>query len=151
MKTLTPAQTAYHKQLIKRFHTLLSKMPERQQAKEEILLSYNVTSSTFLSIDQLKKACDNLDAVLNPRVRSNDQWRKRLMAAIGGWLRSLNKKESVAIIQAIACRAAQSKSFNQIPEQKLISLYNAFLNKAKSIKSVDMLTAEEIDYLSISN
>lgn len=150
-KQLTAAQETYKKQLIRRFHALLSKTPDAKQAKEEILLSYNSASTTFLSIDQLKEACDALEGKTDPKMAEMDMWRKRLIASIGGWLRAMNKVDNINIIKGIACRASGKRELNKIPLEQLRSLYNTFLNKSRDIQSVDDLTAIELDYLAISN
>jgi len=65
------------------------------------------------------------------------------MAAIGGWLRSIGKESNADIIKGIAVRASKDyKNFNQIPQQRLVSLYNAFRNMEKDMNSVAELTEE---------
>lgn len=59
--------------------------------------------------------------------------RKRLIAAIFGVLKLLNKKPTMAYVKSIACRAAKVKDFNDIPSERLNSLYNAFLNAQKDL------------------
>lgn len=74
-----------------------------------------------------------------------DVWRKRLMAAVGAYLRAFNYTESPAAIKAIACRAAgmpNADCFNQIPLDRLRGLYNAFRNVARDRHSVDNVTEE---------
>lgn len=151
MKTLTPKQAVYHKQLIKQLHTLLSRQPDPKEAKETILLSYNVSSSKYLTIDQLKQVCNSLMHKSDPAMAEMDVWRKRLIASIGGWLRAMNKVDNITLIKGVACRASGKKAFNRIPKEQLRSLYNTFLNKARDIQSVDDLTQVELDYLSIQN
>lgn len=59
--------------------------------------------------------------------------RKRLIGAIFGVLKLLNKKPTMAYVKSIACRAAKVKDFNDIPSERLNSLYNAFLNAQKDL------------------
>lgn len=66
-------------------------------------------------------------------------WRKRLIAAIGGWLTMTGKQGGLEMIKAIACRAAQKDDFNAIPKGQLVSLYNAFVQKQKDLKTVKEL------------
>jgi hypothetical protein len=40
-------------------------------------------------------------------------WRRRVMAAIGAWLRSRNMPEDAGRIKAIACRAAKTANFKE--------------------------------------
>lgn len=63
-------------------------------------------------------------------------WRKRLIASIGGWLSMTGKPGGLEMIKDIACRAAQKDDFNAIPKQQLVSLYNAFVQKQKDLKTV---------------
>lgn len=148
---MTKRQAAYHARLIKRFHTLLNQLPDARAAKEEILLSYDVCSSKYLSIEQLSGVCYELDRVLKPANAELDKWRKRLIASIGGWLRAMNKSENIDMIKAIACRAAVKQEFTQIPMEQLRSLYSAFTKKQKDLKSVEMLTEVEIGWLEMLN
>lgn len=147
----TKKQEGYHRVLIKRFHTLINRLEDPVAAKEEILMSYNVASSKYLTIDQLNQACHRIELDANPYIARKDKARKRLIAAIGGWLRAMNKTETLPLIKGIACRASGKDDFNQIPLEQLRSLYNAFLKKQKDLNSVEDLTAIELDYLSQSN
>lgn len=74
-----------------------------------------------------------------------DVWRKRLMAAVGAYLRAFGYSESAAAIKTIACRAAgmpNADCFNQIPLERLRGLYNAFRNQVRDRDSVTDLTEE---------
>ena len=44
-------------------------------------------------------------------------------------------------VKGIACRAARVKDFNQIPSERLVSLYNAFLNAQKDLSFAQRLMA----------
>lgn len=59
--------------------------------------------------------------------------RKRLIGAIFGVFKLLNKKPTMAYVKKIACRAAKVEDINDIPPQRLQSLYNAFLNAQKDL------------------
>lgn len=139
------------KRLIKKFHTLLGKANIGNDGKEAILSAYNVGSTRDLSIEELIEVCNAIDIKTNPKLVELDKWRKRLMAAIGGWLRLMNVSGGVGKIIAIACRAASRDQFNDIPLEQLRSLYYAFNKKQKDLQSVELLTAEFIDILSINN
>lgn len=82
-------------------------------------------------------------AVANHEPSELNQWRKRLIAAIGGWLRLSGQVESLAKITGIACRAAAVTDFNDISKERLISLYNAFLQKQRDLNAVRDLPATE--------
>lgn len=145
-------QTTHEKYLIKRLHTLLGRLGFDKESKQHLLMvSYGVTSSTELSSKQLAELCDRLEGELNPQKRELDKNRKRLIAAIGGWLSKLGKENDIQMIKAIACRAAETGTFNEIPLERLRSLYAAFSNKQKDLKFVDKLTALEFEVSSYLN
>lgn len=139
------------KKLIKKFHALLAKAGIGADGKEAILSSFGVESTRDLSVRQLMEACAALDAHINPKRVELDKYRKRLIGAIGGWLRKMNRTENIGIIKAIACRASGKDSFNAIPLEQLRSLYNAFVKKQKDLRMVENLTIEELDILTLSN
>ena len=126
--------------LVKRFHTLLGKASIDNYGKAEILSSYGVESTKDLSVNQLFEVCDNIDMMCNPAYRKMNTLRRRVMAAIGAYLRAIGEESNGNKIKAIACRAAQVEDFNKIPADRLQSLYNAFKNRNKDINYVDMLT-----------
>lgn len=139
-------QTVHEKYLLKRLHTLLGRLGFDKEAKRDMLLSnYGVTSSADLTSKQLAELCDRLESQLNPQKKELDRGRKRLIAAIGGWLTKLGRENDIRQIKAIACRAAESKSFNDIPLERLRSLYSAFTNKQKDLKFVSELTKMEVE------
>lgn len=148
METLVDKE---QKRLIKKFHTLLGKANIGNDGKEAILSAYSVESTRDLSIGELIEACNDLDKILNPNLAELDRNRKRLMASIGGWLQAMGVLSNGSKIKAIACRASQRNDFNEIPLEQLRSLYAAFNKKQKDLRSVEMLTAEYIDILSINN
>lgn len=140
--------------LIKKFHILLGLAGMTDQEEKTNLLSgYGVTSSKDLSLHDLIDVCDKLEKIVYPDYAEMDKWRKRLIASIGGWLQAMGREQNLAVIKAIACRAAgdENRQFNSIPLERLRSLYYAFGKKTKDVKTVEMLTAEEIDYLTFTN
>ncbi len=149
--TTTQKQQQLKTRLLRKFHALLSKTANPVQAKEEILLSYDVASSKFLTIDQLNEACDALDKVVNPDVAEMDRLRKRLIACIGGWLKCMGRVSNIDIIKGVACRASGKASFNKIPKEQLNSLYYAFKKKQEDMKSVGMLTKSDLSLLGLAN
>ena len=74
---------------------------------------------------------------------TSDVWRKRLIAAIGGYL-SLKGETNPGIdrIKAVACRAAKKDDFNSITAAQLRSLYNAFVKQQNDLRSVQELETE---------
>jgi len=138
--------------LLKRFHTLLSKVDgDKAVIKETILDSFGVESSRDLNAHELLEACAALDGEINPRNADYDTWRKRLIASIGGWLKSMNQEGNIDMIKGIACRASDVDSFNRIPIERLRSLYYAFTKKQKDLKFVDSITREELNFLTAMN
>jgi hypothetical protein len=131
--------------LVKKFHTLLGRYGIDNATKLSILQQYNVTSSVYLSIPELIEVCGLIEKANNPALKELDLWRRRLMAAIGGWLRSMNRIDSANIIKGIACRAAKKDSFNDIPLEQLRSLYSAFTKKQKDLQTVDSFTTGELN------
>jgi cell division septum initiation protein DivIVA len=139
-------------QLLKRFHVLLGQLGgDARDAKEAILDSFGVQSSRDLDVHDLLDICDNLEMVLDPRKKSSETLRRRLMAAIGGWLRAMNREESAELIKAIACQAARVNEFNKITDERLRSLYYAFNKKTRDMAFVGDMTGAELNYLTSVN
>jgi GH18 family chitinase len=151
MKTIIDKQRTF---LIKKFHILLGLTGLiESEDKLNLLSQYGVSSSKDLSAHDLIDICDKLEKIAYPDYAEMDRWRKRLIASIGGWLQTLGREQNLANIKAIACRAAgdEKREFNSIPLERLRSLYYAFSKKTKDIKTVEMLTAEELNYLTNAN
>ncbi|GHV31554.1 hypothetical protein FACS1894177_06400 [Bacteroidia bacterium] len=140
-----------HTRLVKKFHILLGRYGIDNDTKMTLLLQYNATSSVYLTSAQLLELCDLIERANNPVMMELDKCRKRLIASIGGWLRSMSRIENMQIIKAIACRASGKKSFNDIPIEQLRSLYNAFNKKRKDLQMVENLTIEELKRLTLMN
>lgn len=144
-------QTTADKQkssLIKRFHTLIGKAGVNAENKAIILAQYGVDSSKDLEVKDLIEICNALDYQANPELAQIDRWRKRLMAAVFGWLGKMGKHDAKPeLVKAIACRAAGVDRFNQIPLERLRSLYYAFGKKSRDLDFVSKITAEEIENL----
>lgn len=136
--------------LIKKFHTLLGKLGMNNETKEALLYdNFKVTSSKDLTAHQLLALCNALSLQMNKD--DMDAKRKQLIAAIGGWLRSMGMSEGLDKIKAIACRAAECKDFNRISEERLNSLYYAFKKKQRDVRNVEELTTEMLNYLGENN
>lgn len=138
--------------LLKRYHTLLSKLNISNDEKLVILGAYGVESGRDLTVEQLADLCRRLEMMLVPGLYEADQWRKRVIASVGGWLRALGKDgRNLNEIKAIAARAAGVKSFYEIPQERLRSIYYAFSKKQKDLKFAETLTAEELNTLTNLN
>jgi hypothetical protein len=120
------------KRLIKKIHVLYGRLKMTDDGREAFLSAWGAAHTDELSTGQLMEACNKLDMRLNPELAELDRWRKRVMAAAGGWLRSRGLKENADYIKAVACRAAGKERFNGIPLATLRNLYYEFLNKRKT-------------------
>jgi len=148
MKTTCDRQQAW---LLKRFHTMCTKIGMTPEEKAALIGGFGVESSRDLSTEQLTLACDALDKRVNPELVEIDRWRKRLLASIGGWLRLTSQTQSIEKIKGIACRATTYKAFNDIPKDRLISIYYSFLQKQHDFKRVDGIVKEDLEALTSMN
>lgn len=126
------------KWLLKKFHTLCTRLNLDADMKLALLSGYGVESSKDLTNAELTELCDHLNDILNPEDAKRDKMRKRVIASIGGWLRLIGKdNEGVEYIKGVACRAAKVDNFNKITLERLTTIYNMFLRKQKDAKSVN--------------
>lgn len=140
--------------LIKKFHTLCGKFPDKKEAKAGMLASYNCSSTKEMSVLQLTAACVALQKAFKPEPSEKDKSRKRLLAAIGGWYKAIGMVEAgnnLAYIKATACQAAKAKSFNAIPLGKLRALYGEYCTKQEMRTEVGKIQREEVERLAIMN
>lgn len=128
--------------LLRKFHALLRKAGVNNEEKMVMLASYGVQSSKDMSVYELTELCHKLDMRTNKSAAEANKWRKRVMAAIGGYLRAMGQDGNANMIIAIACRASRYSDFNSIPVDQLRSVYNAFKNRTKAIETVDTLNIE---------
>ncbi|MDR0872537.1 MAG: hypothetical protein LBN27_03585 [Prevotellaceae bacterium] len=138
--------------LIKKFYTLCSRLSIGNDAKELLLIdNFGVISSRYLSVGQLIMICDHLERQLNPELQELDKLRKRLIASIFAWGKSMGIGMDMVKVKKIAARAAKRTDFNDIPKEQLRSLYAAFNKKKKDLNTVEEFTADMIKYLSTYN
>lgn len=135
-----------HKQLLKKFHVLLAQANINNDGKQAILSSYNVESSKDLTSYELLEICELIEKKTNPSVAELDLWRKRLLAAVGGYLKAADvvADNEIVLIKKVACIAAKKTEFNQIPLDRLKGLYNAFKNRESDILTINKLTEQLI-------
>ncbi|MBQ9187335.1 MAG: hypothetical protein IJ144_05880 [Prevotella sp.] len=135
---------AIHKDLLKKYHTLCGVLGMSDAEKEATLSAYGVDSSRDLDTHDLIDLCAKLSAEANKKSGTDDmdRLRKRVMAAIGSWLKSEGKFANSDIIKGIACRATGHSEFNKIPRERLRNLIGAFNNKVKDAEAVAELTKE---------
>lgn len=140
MATVTAQQ---QKWLLRKFHTLCTRLNMDAEMKLALISGYGVESSKDLANAELLELCDKLNDILNPEDAKRDKMRKRVIAAIGGWLRLIGKgNEGVDYIKSIACRAAKTEKFNQISYDRLTTLYNMFLKRQKDAKAVNEVAGQ---------
>jgi len=146
-------KTTTHKAQLKRFHTLCSRLGMGTEDKRAIIDSFGYDSSSDMQTNELLQINADLQKLVNPKRDKFDTWRKRVMASIGGWLQTIGKQGDEKYIKAIALRATgnQYESFNKIPMNRLVSLYNNFLRKQQDFKTVGDLAADEIELLKSMN
>ncbi len=131
-----------HRGLLKKFHTLCGVLHMTEDQKKDLLSSWGVESSRDLDQHQLIDICAKLSEMVNKKQgrATLDQLRKRVIAAIGGWLRATCQSQNISKIKGIACRATGYDDFNKIPRERLYNLIATFNNKVKDSQSVDSLT-----------
>jgi hypothetical protein len=132
--------------MIIKYHVLCRKLELRPDEKAAMLESYGCESSKDLSINDLIDVIGKLELQLNPELLKLDTWRKRVIASIDGYLVKINYgKANINLIKSIAVRAAEAKTFNEIPLARLMNIYYAFVNKQKDTANVDLITSELVD------
>ena len=148
MKTTTDHQQGL---LLKKFHTKCTMAGLTADEKAVLVGSFGYESSRDMSLADLLRVCDMIDAKQNPALAEIDTWRKRVMASIGGWLKVMGVQTTPEKIKAIACKASTFEKFNDIPKERLNNLYYAFLKKQKDFKRVDAIHAEQLETLQYLN
>lgn len=119
-----------HNGVLRKFHTLCSRLGLTEAEKRAIVESFGVESSADIDTHALIDVCASLSKQLEgDKGDQMDKLRKRAMAAIGGYLRKIDKESNAEIIKGIACRSTGYQSFNKIPAERLRNLYNTFRNK----------------------
>jgi len=127
--------TTDNRNLIARLHMLAKQVGMSDDDYRDYLYNnYHVTTSTLLSNAQLEEACNCLQKIIGNEANA---WRRRVMAAIGAYLRKLHLTENEHYIKAIACRAAGYSKFNDIPVSRLRAIYYEFVRRNKIAEQVD--------------
>lgn len=135
------------KQLRKQYHLLSRELGMSDEDRRAMLHdNFSVDSSTDLDAHQLIDLVHTLEKRLG---NETDDWRKRVIASIGGWLRMEGMEkpdpvENMRYIKQIACRATQHRIFNSIPLARLRNLYHEFRNKQTDKRQVDFVVDEEL-------
>jgi hypothetical protein len=147
----TTTKRSEHAWLLKMFHTKCTMCNIGVDEKYAMVASYGHDSSRDMTVSELADANRKLDVMLNPELTETDMWRKRVMGAIGGWLKVMSIEQGADKLKAIACRASGFGSFNEIPKERLVNLYYAFLKKQKDFKAVEGIAKEELENLTFLN
>lgn len=130
-----------HRNILKKFHVLCGVLGLTDDEKRAIVESYGVESSRDMDTHDLIDVCGRLSAQANGKTGAGemDKLRKRVMAAIGGYLKAAGKNSNAAVIKGIACRATGHTDFNKIPRERLRNLVAAFNNKVKDAQAVNAI------------
>lgn len=133
---------------IARLHAIVSRLGIDNSTYRAMLYNnYRALTCKDLSSAQIAKLCTCLESKQNGHQMLIDAARKRLIAAIGGWLRSIGQVDAsydLRYIKAIACKASEKQSFNLISLERLRSLYAAFCSKQVDLSMVESATISEI-------
>ena len=137
--------------LIARYHGLCRTLNLSKDIKLHFLAAWNVKSSTELTIPQLYEVIDTLQGEIQRYNQAANNWRRRVIAAIAGFLDAspefgeMMAREAPAdpyrfkmnYIIGIACKASGCDEFNNIPIARLQNLYNCFLRKQKDATAIE--------------
>ncbi len=129
--------------LLKRFHTVCTTKGLKEDEKRELVRSYGYESSKEMRTTDLIDAINKLQPGENMSHTENlNKWRKRVMAAVGAYLRMRGYDDNADNIKAIACRAGMAKKFNHISEKALIRIYSEFKRKADVADITDIIDSQ---------
>jgi len=131
--------TNERKQALRHFHLLCRDLNLSSEDKRAIIYGAGYESSADVPLETLRTICEELGRQANPKAAEMDTLRKRVMAAIGGWLKAAGYRSNAEIIKAIACRASGYGAFNKIPAGRLHNLYHNFRNK-----QIDKIAADSL-------
>lgn len=119
---------ATHKKLM----TVLSKTGNLEK-RHDIIFSFT-NGRTQSSKELTPEESETLIKVLqSDAIKKLDKKRKRVIAAIFGVYKMMNTPKSIEFVKGVACRAAGTKSFNEISSHQLDTIYAAFKNQQKAL------------------
>lgn len=144
------------------FFALLKLMGLRNDDRRDFIYDYTngITDSlTVLSAkypafynDMIRHMSDVVNQIKASKPEGEmDKLRKRVIAAIGGYLRVTGQECNITYIKATACRATGYKTFNAIPTERLRNIYNAFSKMQKDFKAVDKINQERLKRAALMN
>jgi len=117
---------------LKKLMTLLSKegLVENRAEVIHTFTRGRTSSARDLSENEIELLCQFFESNSHETL---DKKRKRLIAAIFGVFKKMNRNVSIEYVKSTACKAAKEADFNNIPGYRLDSLYNAFLKAQKDL------------------
>lgn len=124
---------------LKQLMTILSMQKVSNEDRAQLVCSWTkgrTTSARELTPSELNAIVANLQQIDQ---KSEDKWRKMVMASIFGFLKKMNKEATPELVKGIACRATKVEDFNKIPKHRLVSLYNTFTNMQKDLNFGKMM------------
>lgn len=143
------------------FYALVKQLPggyDEKEVKEALVWQYTngrTTSLREMKTTEYRQMCADMQSTISSanakRDDNPDQWRKRVIAAVGEYLRRVKGSNNPDEIKGIACRATHYEDFNLIPVSRLRSLYNAFRKINEDYKNALNITIEEITILANLN
>ncbi len=96
-------------------------------------------STSELTATELQSLCRALQQrVLSAEEQDKDRWRKRLIAVVRHYLEQMGYRTDMVYIRDVIVRAAApqgSVRFNDLPLDRLRSLYNAFRQRCKDLEA----------------
>lgn len=134
--------------LLQKFYVVCNQQGISDENRKDIVAGYGYSSSREMKPRDLIDAINKLEGKNNSEA---DIWRKRVIAAIGAWLRSVGKEEHLDYIKSLSCRASGYEYFNKIPVSRLRDIYNEFKRKGKVVTETDELMFEVIEHLKSLN
>lgn len=117
---------------LKKLMTLMSKEGVADN-RADIISTFThgrTSSAKHLNPSEIDSLCEFFE---KNSTENLDKKRKRVIAAIFGLYKKMNKDVSLEYVKAHACRAAKVDDFNKIPSSRLDSIYNAFLKAQKDV------------------
>jgi len=118
---------------LKQLMTILSMQKVTDDERAQLICGWTKGRTTSARELTQFEMDDIVAKLLAAESQNENEWRKRLMASIYGFLRLMNKKASPELVKGIACRAAKVDNFNKIPKQRLITLYATFTHMQKDL------------------
>lgn len=136
MKTSDEKHRAW---LLRRYYNLCRRFDLEECERKEILQAYKVENSVDLDKNQLIEICEILERLINPKMPETEAMRRKVIASIGGLLKTLNVEENINMIKVMACNKAGHISFDEIPICKLRKIDREYRDQQKliSIKKLD--------------